>query len=111
MPAIIWMLELAVGFVACQFSLTEALTPELVLSAIRRLSESHQAALLRKLEDGEISRWGTRVCRFKSYCGPLLNCLTVVLHILVLVTAARRTVLMPGIDVISKGHINACKAE
>jgi hypothetical protein len=56
MPAIIWMLELAVGFVACQFSLTEALTPELVLSAIRRLSESHQAALLRKLEDGEISR-------------------------------------------------------
>jgi hypothetical protein len=31
MPAIIWMLELAVRFVACQFSLTEALTPELLL--------------------------------------------------------------------------------
>src|SRR5260370_32376337 len=38
-------------------------------------------------------------------------CLTVLLHILVLVAAVRCAVLMPTIDVIGKRHINTSKAE
>ena len=47
------------------------------------------------------------VARGETFAG---RSLTVLLHILVLVAAVRRAVL-PAIDVVSKRHINAGKAE
>jgi hypothetical protein len=57
------------------------------------------------LDGGPTPRWASSLLEMtRSGHG---RCLAVLLHILVLVTA----VLMPGIDVIGKGRINAGKAE